>query len=172
MNTKMNTVKIVTKISGDLLTITYRQSVPGEKFDATKHDTYGSQTFNIAELSETIKHDAILHGLKQKLVDNLAFTKEDKAKKTVQDATDMTAALWKQLTDGHWNAPSRNPKAPTIQLSDMEAKFLEGVKNGLTTYEQAATLYFSMTGKQLPPLTEEDENEEDTDEEGTDNNEN
>ena len=168
MNTKMNNVKIVTKISGDLLTITYRQAVPGEKFDANKHDTYGSQTFNIAELSETIKHDAILHGLKQKLVDNLAFTKEDKVKKSVQDAVTMTSALWKQLTDGHWNAPSRNPKAPSIQLSDMEAKFLEGVKNGLTTYEQAATLYFSMTGKQLPPLSEEN----DADEENTDNEEN
>lgn len=158
MQTIMKNVKIATTSDNNILTITFRESMPkGEKFDSEKNDTYAEIQFDRDILTQAIIDQAVMHGLKQKLVDNLAFTKEDKEVKTVQDAVDMTEALWQQLKDGHWNAPSKAPKAPSITLSDMEKKFLAGVKLGVTTWEAAAELYKMATGKDLPQLPEETE---------------
>lgn len=164
MNTTMKNVKIATSIDAidnNILIITLREAVPkGEKFDAEKNEIYAEMRFDRSVLAQEIVDQAVMHGLKQKLCDNLAFTKEDKEVKTVQDAVNMTEALWKQLEDGHWNAPSKAPKAPSITLSDMEKKFLAGVEAGITTWEQASELYKMATGKDLPPLEVPEDTEE------------
>lgn len=151
MNTKMKDVKIVTTVEGRTLTITFREAVAkGEKFNPDVHETFASMEFSANELNNLIVEQAVMHGLKQKLVDNLAMTKESKDATTVSDSIKMTKELWQQLLDGHWNAPTRTSKAPSITLSDMEKKFLAGVEAGITTYEQAAELYKMATGKDLP----------------------
>ena len=139
----------------------------GVKFDSEKHDTYVDLTFNQSDLPKEILEYAILHGLKQKLADGLAFTKEDKASKTTDDAEKALEELWNQLKDGFWNSPTkagRKPVAPSVKLSDMEAKFLSGVEAGITTWEQANDLYQSITGKELPkPEPVEDDTDDSQD---------
>lgn len=166
MKTLMNESKVVVKIDEPMNSIEFifREKTDGEKFDQAKHVTFDSIDFSLSELPQSIKDYAVFHGIKQKLADSLAFTKEDKKSKTVDDAVDSLTSLWQQLKDGNWNAPTKagRKSAPSVKLSDMESKFLEGVKTGVTTWEAANSLYSSMTGKQLPKL-------ETTAEETTDN---
>lgn len=137
--------------------ITYRQNVAkGEKFDREKSEIFHTSEYDIAELPDTIFIDcpASRHGLKQKMCDNLALRKEDKAATSIEQAITMEDELWAQLIAGNWNAVARGPKAASIKLTDMEAKFLSGVTTGITTWEAANDLYKSITGKELPKLEE------------------
>ena len=159
------TVKINTEAKN--LTFLIREKVEGEKFDAEKHDTYVDITFYVSELPAEIREYAVLHGLKQKLADALAFTKEDKATKTTADAEKALEALWEQLKGGDWNAKSkgRKPAEPSVKLSDMEEKLLARVKAGLMSWDEAYDFYRDLAGKELPKLQdatdETDETEQD-----------
>lgn len=161
--TFMSSVKIITNFDKNEFTIKYYQSVPkGQKFDIEKAELFASQTFDLTKLSASIFVDcpAARHGIKQKLIDNLAITAETKLVTTVQMAIDSENDLFNQLVAGNWNAKGTGKKAATMKLDAIELKFTEGVKSGLTTYETAATLYFSLTGKKLPVIElDEDDND-------------
>lgn len=154
MNTKMNGVALRSTTFPEIgkYNLVFRESVgKGEVFDLAKHQTYKSMDFSVSELPEHIVQELIVHGLKQKLADALAFTGESKAEKTIQDAVNSVSALWEQLKGGEWNAKKgAKPKAPSMTFSAMEQKFLDGVKAGITTFAAAKDLYKLATGAELP----------------------
>lgn len=133
--------------------ITFRQGVEkGVKFEREKSEVYDTITFDVNELPKSIfvLCDASRHGLKQKMCDNLALTKELKEATTITMAIEACNELWEQLKAGNWNAVARGAKAPSVKLSDLETKFMAGIEAGLMDYETANNLYKGITGKELP----------------------
>jgi hypothetical protein len=154
---KMDAVKLDAGFNDNKFFITFRQGVEkGEKFDKEKSEVYHTAEYAISELPASLFVDcpAARHGLKQKMSDNLAMTKELKASTTIEMAVTACDELWTQLVSGNWNAVAKSAKAPSITLNAMESKFMEGVITGVTTWEMANELYKSITGKELPPVPE------------------
>lgn len=162
-NTKlMNAVKINCKTENEVFTMTFRQAaLKGEKFDAETSEIYETLTFNLSDLPAAVYQpcDAARHGIKQKLSDNLAGKRDER---TLGQAIIDTKDLWEQLKVS-WNATGKGTKAPTMKLSEMEAKFMAGVIAGVTTWEQANELYNMVTGKTLPPVPQNEESDENED---------
>jgi hypothetical protein len=153
---KMNAVKIGAGFTG-LLNNTFKMEfiqapIKGEKLDRETAEVFGAIEFDTSELPESIfiNCPAACHGIKQKMADNLAMKAEDKAVTSLQEAVNSTEELWNQLVSGNWNAVAKGSKAPSIKLTDMEAKFLAGVEAGVMDYEAANSLYKGITGKDLP----------------------
>lgn len=143
--------------------MTFRQGVEkGVKFERDKSEVYDTIVFDINELPETIYREcpAARHGLKQKMGDNLAMTKELKEATTITMAITACNELWEQLKLGNWNSVAKGAKAPSVKLSDLETKFLAGLASGMMDYETANNLYKGITGKELPKPEEKEENEE------------
>lgn len=67
------------------------------------YEEISSQTFDANDLPESIKDYAMLHGLNQKLVDNLAGKTNEKGH-TTETRFAETTELWNQLVAGDWNA--------------------------------------------------------------------
>ena len=151
--TKMNLVKLDANFVGNAFNLTFRQGVEkGEKFDREKSEIYHTATYDLTQLPETLFIDcpASRHGLKQKLSDNLAMKAEVKLTTSVQDCVKLTDDLWTQLKEGNWNAVAQGgTKAPTIKLTDLEAKMLVAISAGLMDYDTANNLYKGITGKEL-----------------------
>lgn len=110
--------------------------------------TTGKKTFTLSELPADILHRCVAHGLEQKLRDNMAMSKAEAVATTDAEYLSMTEALWEQLKAGEWNKKKEGGKrGPSVTLSDLEAKFVEGVKAGLMTAENAKSLYTLSTNK-------------------------
>lgn len=62
---------------------------------------------HVSELREEIRAMALLHGLKQKLVDAAAISRNPDTGKsaTVDDKYAAVAEVYQRLIDGNWNAP-------------------------------------------------------------------
>jgi hypothetical protein len=157
-NIKMDAVKLDAGFDGNKFFMTFRQGAEkGEKFDREKSEVYHTEFFELSDLPASLFVDcpASRHGLKQKMADNLAMTKELKAATTISTAVDSSKELWKQLAGGNWNTVAKSAKAPAITLTAMEAKFMAGVISGVTSWEAANELYKSITGKELAAVPED-----------------
>lgn len=137
----------------------------------------GKKTFDLRELPADILHRAVAHGIEQKLRDNMAMSKEEAKITTDTEYLNMTSELWNNLKEGQWNKKKEARKrGPSITVSDLEARFVEGVKKGLMTPENAKTMYTQCTGKpwmlddSVFEVEEAEKAEEETSEEETEEN--
>lgn len=169
LNVKFSEVRVLVSFFAQTMKFRFLQAPEkGVKLDSKTAVEFAEREFDLTELPASIFADCIFsrHGLKQKMVDSLAMNKELKEATTMREVVESLTALWDQFKAGHFLAPSRATAAPSVKVSDMEATFLKSVAAGVTTFEQAAMLYKSLTGKDLPaPVTPEVE--ENTEEEVT-----
>lgn len=63
-------------------------------------------TLAVSELSSEIRHAALMHGLKQKLVDAAAISRNPDTGRsaTADDKYEAVLAVYNRLVSGHWNA--------------------------------------------------------------------
>jgi len=147
---KLATTKLDKDITGGKLTLAFfKKALDGEKTDKSV-PCLQSITLNLDALPDDVKKSAMYHGFSQKFGDNLALTKEDKETVTIKQAIERTQSLYDQLLKGDWNAKGKT-KAESMTVDSVQAQFLAGIAAGITTYEQANTLYKMMAkGKELP----------------------
>lgn len=121
-------------------TVTWNDKFTVMTFDLLTAKTF---TFNMDTLSTEMLHRLAAHGLEQKLRDNLARGKSE----TLTDAEAMkeTLELAGMLVQGEWS--KKKSSTPSVKLSDLEAKFIEAVKNGTMTPEAMKSMYTTLTGK-------------------------
>jgi hypothetical protein len=149
MGTKLTYTKLDKSFTGDTLTLSFfAKADDGEKTDKTK-PALTTVSIDLSTMPEAVKHQAMLHGFSQKFGDNLAIGKDDKDTFTIKMAVEKTDNLKDQMMNGDWNAKGKT-KAESMSVDKVQAQFLAGIAAGITTWEQANTLYKMMAGKELP----------------------
>ena len=124
--------------------MTFRQApLKGEKYDAEKSEIYETLEFDTTELPPEIFVDckAAWHGLKQKMIDNLAMSGETKAVTSLTEAITSTNDLWTQLKES-WNAKAKAGKESEAVV--VGRKMMIAVTAGIMPYETANDLYKSI----------------------------
>lgn len=116
MKTKMADVKLVKVLTENVLAMEfYPRPLAGEKLVKTDETCIEQIEIDLALMPENVKHLAMLHGFSQKFGDNLALTKDIKETFTVEEASEKTKDLERQLMAGDWNATGRS-KAEIIKI--------------------------------------------------------
>jgi hypothetical protein len=109
-----------------------------------------TQTFDVVEIFPEwdtltdVQQKVVLNGLKQKLADSVAVSKD--AKLTPKERSEAIAELWGRLLEGEWNRKAEaGTRGPSVSLKTLVPAL---VMAGLTPEAIAAA-----TGKSLEAIT-------------------
>lgn len=101
---------------------------------------------HVSELTAEIREQALLHGLKQKLVDAAAISRNPDTGKsaTVDDKYAAVREVYDRLLDGNWNAPREGSgqssllQAAMVEFSGKDAATVKTWLDGKTDAEKKA----------------------------------
>ena len=141
----MNTTKRIPAVSANVIA-----ALDGEKVLHLRFINGGYLSIEPSQLTPEIREMALLHGLKQKLVDAAAMSRNPITGRsaTIEDKFEAVSIVHKRLLAGSWNAPREGGGATGGLLFQALCRLYEGRK----TPEQLKTYLDTLSDAQKTAL--------------------